>query len=114
MSELDAELEWRIYRAKGVIAVLLLSKYKSAPAGEGYENDNEWETALDKFEELSQQHVTDNIYIDGSFIGVSETCIAIIKKDEQRNWTASVAWDDLNSILLKIADKQLLEVDTNE
>ena len=114
LSELDAELEWRIYRSKGLIAILFLSKYKSAPVGEDYENDNEWETALDKFEELSRQKVTDNIYIEGSFVGVSETCIAVIKKDEQRNWTASMAWDDLNSILLKIADKRLLEVDTNE
>ncbi len=114
LSELDAELEWRIYRSKGLIAVLLLSKYKSAPVGEDYENDNEWETALDKFEKLSRQHVMDNIYIEGSYIGVSENCIAVIKKDEQRNWTASMAWDDLNSILLKIADKQLLEEDTNE
>ncbi len=114
LAELDAELEWRIYRSKGVVAVLLLSKYKSAPAGEDYEDDNEWETALSKFEELSQQKVTDNIYIEGSFVGVSETCIVIIKKDEQRNWTASMAWDDLNSILLKIADQQLSEVDTNE
>lgn len=114
LSEIDAELEWRIYRSKGVIAVLFLSKYKSAPVGEDYENDSEWETALVKFEELSKQHVTDNIYIEGSFIGVSETCIVVIKKDEQRNWTASMAWDDLNSILLKIADKQLLKEDTNE
>lgn len=114
LAELDAELEWKIYRSKGVIAVLFLSKYKSAPIGEEYENDNEWETALNKFEELSRQKVTDNIYIEGSFVGVSETCIVVIKKDEQRNWTVSMAWDDLNSILLKIADKQLLEVDTNE
>ena len=114
LSEIDAELEWRIYRSKGVIAVLFLSKYKSAPIGEDYENNHEWETALDIFEELSKQKVTDNIYIEGSFIGISETCIVVIKKDEQRNWTASMAWDDLNSILLKIADKQLLEVDANE
>lgn len=114
LSEIDAELEWRIYRSKGVIAVLFLSKYKSAPIGEVCESDNEWETALDKFEKSSQQKVTDNIYIEGSFFGVSETCIAVIKKDEQRNWTASMAWDDLNSILLKIVDKQLLEVDKNE
>lgn len=114
LAELDAELEWRIYRSNGVIAVLFLSKYKSAPVGEDYENANEWEIALNKFEELSRQKVADNVYIEGSFVGVSETCIVVIKKDEQRNWTASMAWDDLNSILLKIADQQLLEVDTNE
>jgi len=114
LSEIDAELEWRIYRSEGIIAVLFLSKYKNAPVGEDYENNNEWETALDKFEKLSRQHMTDNIYIEGSFVGVSETCIVVIKKDEQRNWTASMAWEDLNSILLKIADKQSLEVDMNE
>lgn len=114
LTELDAELEWKIYRSKEVIAVLFLSKYKSAPIGDDYENDNEWETALNKFEELSKQKVTDNIYIEGSFVGVSETCIVVIKKDEQRNWTVSMAWDDLTSILLKVADKQLSEVDTNE
>lgn len=105
LTELDAELEWRVYRSKGVIAVLFLSKYKSEPVGEDYENDNEWEAALNKFEELSRQKVTENIYIEGSYIGVSENCIVVIKKDERRNWTASMAWDDLNSILLKIADK---------
>lgn len=114
LAEFDAELEWRLYRSKGVIAVLFLSKYKSELVGEDYKDDNEWETALSKFEELSQQKVTDNIYIEGSFVGVSETCIVVIKKDEQRNWTASMAWDDLNSILLKIANQRLLEVDANE
>lgn len=113
LAELDAELEWKIYRSKGIIAVLFLSKYKSEPICGDCENDNEWETALNKFEELSRQKVTDNIYIEGSFVGVSETCIAVIKKDEQRNWTVSMAWNDLNSILLKIVDKQLLEVDVN-
>ncbi len=111
---IDAELEWRIYRSKGVIAVLFLTKYINDPIGIDYESKNDWEIALHEFSRLSKQTVTDDIYIEGSFVGVSDNCIAIIKKDEHRNWSAGAAVKDLNSVLLKLIDKQSAEVNGNE
>lgn len=40
---IKAELEWRIYRSKGVIALLFLTKYINDPVGIDYESkDNRW------------------------------------------------------------------------
>lgn len=114
LANINAELEWRIYRSKGVIAVLFLTKYINDPVGIDYESKGDWEIALQEFSKLSKQAVSDDIYIEGSFVGVSDNCIAIIKKDEYRNWSAGAAVKDLNSILLKLIDKQSTEVNGNE
>ncbi len=112
--DISAELEWRIYRSKGIIAVLFLTKYLTDPINIDYESKHDWEVALQEFNKLSKQAITDDIYIEGSFVGISENCIAIIKKDEYRNWSAGAAVKDLNSILLKLIDKQSIEVNGNE
>src|SRR5665648_666733 len=114
LANINAELEWRIYRSKGLIAVLLLTKYINDPVGIDYDSKDDWEIALQEFSRLSKQAVTDDIYIEGSFVGVSDNCIAIIKKDEHRNWSAGAAVKDLNSVLLKLIDKQSAEVNGNE
>ncbi len=114
LANINAELEWRIHRSKGVIAVLFLTKYINDPVGIDYDSKDDWEIALQEFSRLSRQAVTDDIYIEGSFVGVSDNCIAIIKKDEHRNWSAGAAVKDLNSVLLKLIDKQSAEVNGNE
>jgi hypothetical protein len=114
LANINAELEWRIHRSKGVIAVLFLTKYINDPVGIDYDSKDDWEIALQEFSRLSRQAVTDDIYIEGSFVGVSDNCIAIIKKDEHRNWSAGAAVKDLNSVLLKLIDKQSAEVIGNE
>lgn len=111
---INGELEWRIYRSKGVIGVLFLTKYLNDPVGVDYGNKDDWEEALGEFSRLSKQAVTDSIYVEGSFVGVSDSCIAIIKKDEHRNWSAGAAVKDLNSVLLKLIDKQSVKVNGNE
>jgi len=114
LANINAELEWRVYRSKGVIAVLFLTKYINDPVGIDYESKDDWEMALHEFSRLSKQTVTEDIYIEGSFVGVSDNCIAIIKKDEHRNWSVGAAVKDLNSVLLKLIDKQSAEVNGNE
>jgi type I restriction-modification system DNA methylase subunit len=114
LTRIDAELEWRIYRSKGIISIVFLTKYINDCAGTDFEDTDDWKTALTEFTKLSKQKITDEIYIDGSFIGVSENCIVIVKKDELRHWSVSAAVKDLNSILFKLFNNQPMEVNENE
>ena len=113
LASAGAELEWRVYRSDGIISVMFLTKYVNDPIEIGIEDKADWRAALSEFGKLSVQRVTDDIYIDRSFIGVSENCIVVVKKDELRNWSTSAAVKDLNSVLLKMLDNKRAREDGN-
>ena len=114
LASINAELEWRIHRSKGIIAIVLLTKYVNDPTGNDAEDENDWEAALAEFKEISKQKVTTDIYFDRAFVGVSENCIVIAKRDEFRQWSSSAAIRDISSILLKLIGNQSMEVGENE
>lgn len=107
----DAELSWQVImpiRASSMVAVRFSTKFMHGPdaipqngmaAG--------WLQLLSEIEASSvQPFVSRNIYIDGLLRITTDTDIIIVKRNERRLWTASMAREDAEATMLQIVQMQ--------
>jgi hypothetical protein len=104
-------LRWRVIQPEGdfpLLAVLFPAESKDDP---GYELDasanQEWSRLLEMLEsELLYPYDTRNIYIDGMVRATTDTSIIVIKRNERRLWTRSMARDDAEATMLQVMNVQ--------
>ncbi len=102
--EPDGEFFWRVIRPANIpmIAVVFTTKEKNKPIPKLFASDQEeWASILKQCNETLNQPVSKRIYIDGIVRAVSDTNIIIIKRDERRLWTRSLAREDAEATLLQ-------------
>lgn len=102
--EPDGEFFWRVIRPAKIpmIAVVFTTKEKGIPLPDiSLTDDEEWAQVLERCGKALLQPVSRNVYIDGMVRAVSDTEIIIIKRDERRLWTASLAREDADATLLQ-------------
>lgn len=108
--EPNGEFRWRIICSKNspMIAVIFTTQEKETLLPEiSYHNETEWDSVLKRCGESLRQHITERIYIDGMVRGVTDTDIFIIKRNERRLWTRSMAREDAEATLLQAINMQL-------
>ena len=71
---------------------------------------NQWDTVMQKLDQASVQHAgSRRIFIDGVVRIVTETEIIIVKRNERRLWTASMAREDAEATIrraIELAEQQ--------
>jgi hypothetical protein len=107
LNDHDGCLRWRIVRPAGassMLAVIFQTEEKGKPLGEPTTTDDqEWTTILTRLERDSLQPAKANqVYIDGLVRLVTDSDMVIIKRNERRLWTASVARDDAEATMLMV------------
>ncbi|MCP4363514.1 MAG: N-6 DNA methylase, partial [Chloroflexi bacterium] len=104
LASLGGEFRWRVVRPSHVpmLAVVFTTQEmnEALPAIERTEED-EWQHLLHRLNETLRQPVSSQIYIDGMVRTVTDTNIFIIKRNERRLWTRSLACEDAEATLLQ-------------
>jgi type I restriction-modification system DNA methylase subunit len=103
------ELNWQTIRHPAVpmIAVILAlqdmeEKKQNVPPGEL----PEWLNVLSELDKETQIPYSTKIYIEGMVRVVTKNQIIIIKRDEERLWTRSAAYEDVEATLLQAMKKE--------
>lgn len=102
--EPDGEFSWRVVRPTKIpmIAVVFTTREKRETLPDISKTDNEeWAQVLERCSKVLRQHVSRNIYVEGMVRAVSDTDIILIKRDERRLWTRSLAREDAEATLLQ-------------
>lgn len=106
--EPDGEFRWKIICPphSPMLAVVFTTQYKGSSLPQMTSPDKEWTKVLEKIEKTSHQKISRNIYLDGMVRKVSDTDIFIIKRNERRLWTRSIAREDAEATLLQAIQLQ--------
>ena len=109
------EFVWRVIRPgqrAPMIAVVLETTDANEPRSQ-FDADaigNQWDTVMQKLDQASVQHAgSRRIFIDGVVRIVTETEIIIVKRNERRLWTASMAREDAEATIrraIELAEQQ--------
>jgi hypothetical protein len=100
----NGEFNWRIIRSENnrMLVVVFTTQEKGSPLPAIESTcDEEWDSLLKRCDEALPQPISRNIYIDGMVRVVNDTEIIIIKRNEQRFWTRSMAREDAEATLLR-------------
>ena len=103
--EPDGEFRWQVIRPGRdipMVSMVFTTQYKEKPVGAAKESEaSQWNSVLMKLEETLRRPISRRVYIDGVVRGVSDTDIMIIKRNERRLWTRSMAREDAEATLLQ-------------
>jgi len=103
--EPDGEFRWQLIRPGRNIpmaAIVFSTQYKNKPLGPVKEPGTaQWHKVLEKLDKTQRAPVSKRVYIDGVVRAVSDTDIMIIKRNERRLWTRSMAREDAEATLLQ-------------
>ena len=105
----DGEFCWRIIRPSHIpmIVVVFSAQDKGdVPLSVETSDDEEWIDVLKQCSEALRQPVSRRIYTDMMIRVVTDTDIFIIKRDERRLWTRSMAYEDAEATLLQAMNLQ--------
>ncbi|MBN1873387.1 MAG: N-6 DNA methylase [Anaerolineae bacterium] len=110
LETVGGEFNWRVIRAPNVpmLAVVFTTQYKGTNLADLRSSDDEqaWQDLLTELSETSQYPISERIYLDGMTRIVTDTNIVIIKRDERRLWTRSLAREDAEATLLQAMLRQ--------
>lgn len=102
----EGEFRWRVIRPPHIpmIAVVFTTQEVGdpLPAIGTADEQEEWDSVLDRCSEVLKQEVSHHIYIDNMVRVVTDTEIYIIKRDERRLWTRSLAREDAEATLVQL------------
>jgi hypothetical protein len=102
--EPDGEFRWRIIRPQHIhmIAIVFSAQEKGASLPEGAPNDEyAWADVLAKCSKSLLRPVSSRVYMDGIVRAISDNDMIVIKRDERRLWTRSMAREDAEAILVQ-------------
>ena len=101
----DGEFRWQLIRPGiniPMIAIVFSTQDKKNPLSPVKGNDiTQWNNVLKKLDKTLLTPISERVYIDGIVRAVSDTDIMIIKRDEKRLWTRSMAREDAEATLLQ-------------
>lgn len=99
------ELRWQVVRSpKGsMLGVFFTTQEKGQRLLElpDAECEDTWTRALSHYDDTIAYPISRRVYIDGIVRGVTDTDIFIIKRDERRLWTRSMAREDVEATMLQ-------------
>jgi hypothetical protein len=90
-----------------MLALLFTTEIKGDMLSEVETSDEEeWANLLGVCEKVLRQPVSRRVYIDGIVRAVTDTNIIIIKRNERRLWSKSMAYEDAEATLLQAIQLQ--------
>ena len=108
--EPGGEFRWQLIRPGRnipMVAMVFSTQDKKKPLGP-IKGDNmaQWKNVLRQLDKTLLTPVSKRVYIDGLVRAVSDTDIMIIKRNERRLWTRSMAREDAEATLLQAMNLQ--------
>lgn len=105
LAEQNGRLRWRVVRPKemsSMMAVILETETAVEPIPRPTNTDQqEWAELLERLDQSGRQPTkSKRVYIDGLVRIVTDSEIAIIKRNEHRLWTRSAARDDVEATMV--------------
>lgn len=101
----DGELDWHIHRDRsaGVVAAVFETRASDAPPSHQHASDDEprWGALLARLGATLTRERAAMLHSHGVVRVVTDTAIVIVKRDEQRLWTASAAREDAEATTLQ-------------
>ena len=106
----EGEFSWRIISSDQeatMLCILFSTQEVGCFPGSLNSDDDAWAEVLRNLDEtLLMPYNSDHVYIDGVVRAVTDTDIIIIKRNEKRLWTKSVAREDIEATLLQAINLQ--------
>lgn len=107
----ETEFEWKVYQPEqtdSMIAVVFSVQDKNKKNGEHRTDDIScWNDVLTELENsLTQTFHSSRIYLEGMARAVTDDFVMIIKRNEARLWTRSMAREDAEATLVQAMDKK--------
>jgi type I restriction-modification system DNA methylase subunit len=104
------ELNWQVvhHPAVSMIALIFTLVDKGKEAGNSISPGElpEWRDVLSKIEKETRIKYSSRVYIEGIVRVVTKDSVIIIKRDEERLWTRSAAYEDAEATLLQAMEKE--------
>jgi type I restriction-modification system DNA methylase subunit len=104
------ELSWQIIRhpAVSMIAVVFTLQNKGQKTNplNSTDEQTEWQKTLRRLEKETRIPYSTTIYIEGIVRVVTKNQIIIIKRNEERLWTRSAAYEDVEATLLQAMEEE--------
>ena len=108
--EKGKEFNWQIVRHPTVpmAAVIFTLQNKGEEKIQNISPDDlsEWRKILSMLEEATQIPYSSRIYIEGIVRVVTKDQIIIIKRNEEKLWTRSAAYEDVEATILQAMEKE--------
>ncbi len=105
LEAVNGEFRWRVIRPSRVsmLAIIFTTQQKGEQSPDIFSVNDEsaWQELLQQLDTTLRHPVSPRIYIDGMVRAVTDTNIYIIKRDERRLWTRSLAREDTEATLLQ-------------
>ncbi|MET7960972.1 HsdM family class I SAM-dependent methyltransferase [Micromonospora zamorensis] len=109
----DGSLTWEIVSntAQSVIAAVFETRDLLEPAGQLTKGIDEqslsrWNSALDKLDTTLKDHLTRKVAREGTVRVVGDSYIVIVKRNEDRLWSSSMAREDFEATLVQAMNLQ--------
>jgi hypothetical protein len=105
LESINGEFRWRIIRPPRIpmLAVIFSTQSKGEPLSSFSSTDDEqaWYKLLKRLDTTLDHPVSSRIYIEGMVRAVTDKDIFIIKRNERKLWTRSLAREDAEATLLQ-------------
>lgn len=103
------EFHWRVHQSPQsdsmLAAVFSVKNIGAKPITDTTNEHEAWTSILRRLDEALLQPVSSRVYIDGLIRAVSEEEIIIIKRNEKRLWTKSMAREDAEATLVQAMNR---------
>jgi len=103
------ELHWQVHMPPGgdsmLAAVFTVHDRGDRPAPEEDE-EGAWSSTLRRLDEALRQPISSRIYIEGLARAVTDDGIMIVKRNERRLWTKSMAREDIEATLVQAMNRK--------
>lgn len=105
----QGEFGWRVISPENIpmIAVVFTTQERGVPLADlPLVEEQGWDWVLETCEAALRQPISRRIYVEGMIRAVTDTFIIIMKRDERRLWTRSMAREDAEAALLQAVNLQ--------
>jgi N-6 DNA Methylase len=110
-----ARLGWQVVRARGDAAVGVVFEFRDTDdtrhpniALDNQSESSRWQVALNRLGSVLRRQVSRRLATDGVIRSVSDSHIMIVKRNEDRLWSASSAREDFDATLVQAINLQSL------
>jgi hypothetical protein len=105
----DEELRWQVHmppQSDSMIAAAFTVHEKGDAPQQMPTEQNEWARVLTTLDKALRQPISSRIYIEGLVRAVTDDSILIVKRNERRLWTKSMAREDAEATLVQAMNRQ--------
>ena len=100
------KIVWQFYLSENKKMLALVFSFIDKKTKIANHTVGNWKNVLSKLEKATQTKYSEKIYIEGLVVVVSSDNITIIKRNEKRLWTRSMARADAESTIVKAVNQQ--------